>query len=75
VSREEISISSATGMSDGTNPFVLVLGCRGETVSAFSCSALVEGVENQAQCRRKDTAETAVGRIRVNGIRPVGTDG
>jgi hypothetical protein len=40
----EISISSATGMSDGTNLFVLVSGCHGETISAFCCSALVEGV-------------------------------
>jgi hypothetical protein len=32
-------------------------------------------VENQAQRRQEDTAEAAVGRIRVNGIRPVRTDG
>jgi hypothetical protein len=32
-------------------------------------------VENQAQRRREDTAEAAVGQIRVNGIRPVRTDG
>jgi hypothetical protein len=32
-------------------------------------------VENQAQHRHEDTAEAAVGRIRVNGLRPVKTDG
>jgi hypothetical protein len=32
-------------------------------------------VENQAQRRRTVTAGTAVGRIRVNGIRPVSTYG
>jgi hypothetical protein len=32
-------------------------------------------VENQAQHRQTVTVVAAVGRIRVNGIRPVGTDG
>jgi hypothetical protein len=32
-------------------------------------------VENQAQNRHEDTAEAAVGRIRVNGLRPVRTYG
>jgi hypothetical protein len=32
-------------------------------------------VENQAQRRRRNTAETAMGRIRVNGVRPVRTNG
>jgi hypothetical protein len=36
---------------------------------------LIIEIENQAQRRRTVTAVAAVGRIRVNGIRPVGTDG
>jgi hypothetical protein len=36
---------------------------------------LLFAVENQAQRRRTVTAVAAVGRIRVNGIRPVETDG
>jgi chromosome segregation ATPase len=35
----------------------------------------IDRVDNQAQRQHEETAESAMGRIRVNGLRPVRTNG
>jgi hypothetical protein len=56
----EISISSVTELSDGTNPFVLVSGA--ETDSAFCCSALFEGVSPSSHSSVKYDEASSVER-------------
>jgi hypothetical protein len=68
----EISISSATETSDGTNPFVLVSGCYSETDSAFCCSALFKGVSPSSLSLVKydEASSVAGGSERAERRRP-----